>query len=62
LSAGFVENLSFFTPFSSNIITVRSDVHIANFLPLGAQQMAVTLVIPSLGWLIDVRYFNIALK
>lgn len=59
LSAGFVENLSFFTPFSSKSMTTLSAVQTASFFPFGAQQMAVTLHKPGLdGCAIDSKNFN----
>lgn len=38
--------------------TRRSVVHTANFLAFGAQQIAVTLVIPGLGWVRDSICFS----
>ena len=59
LSAGLVENLSFFTPFSSKSMTTLSAVQTASFFPFGAQQMAVTLHKPGLeGCAIDSKNFN----
>ena len=58
LSAGFVENLSFLTPFSSNITTILSVVHIARRLPLGAQQTAVTFTQPGFGCVRDSMYLS----
>ena len=58
LSAGFVENLSFLSPFSSNISTMRSAVHTANFFPSGDQATAVTLTHDSLACVIDSMNFN----
>jgi hypothetical protein len=52
-SAGFVENLSFRAPFSSNINTSLSVVQIASFLAFGAQHTAVTFTIPVLGGVKD---------
>ena len=62
LSAGLVENLSFRTPSSSNIWTTLSVVHTARRFPLGAQQRAVTLTIPSLGCVIDCKCFSCILN
>ena len=45
-SAGLVENLSFFSPWSSYSCTMRSTVHTANFLWFGAQATAATLAAP----------------
>lgn len=58
LSAGFVENLSFLTPFSSNMTTILSVVHIARRLPFGAQHTAVTFTQPGFGCVRDSIYFS----
>lgn len=57
-----MENLSFRTPSSSNICTTLSVVHTARRFPLGAQQRAVTLTIPSLGCVIDCKCFSCILN
>lgn len=46
-SAGFVVNLSLFSPCSSYSITTLSIVHTANFALFGAQAIQVTLAAPS---------------
>jgi len=46
-SAGFVENLSFCSPYSSKRITTLSIVHTAIFSLLGDQVAATTLAAPS---------------
>lgn len=50
-SAGFVENLSLLSPFSSNSRTTLSAVDTANFTLLGDQANAVIFAAPS--WLIE---------